>query len=180
MNRLASTLWFAIPLSVVVLLLVGWKITSGISAATSTETDDAGVRMVTVKEAIAHGKQLNATLPANDANAVAAMTWPVSEPATRFEYLEATSIIDPASIGSGIEPDIPYTYISDIDMASKYVATMTADGWTVEGMFRTAEYVDVYLASNGIMCRVIALPGYMKLLYPITSGVPDPERFING
>ncbi|WP_027088405.1 hypothetical protein [Cohnella panacarvi] len=178
MNR-PAILWFTIMLSVAVLLVVGWTIAGGFYDV-NAKTDEAEVRTVIVKEAIAHGKQLKTTLPANDAKTVAAIAWPASEPATRYEYLESSSIIDPVSIGGGIEPDIPFTYISDIATAAKYVATMVADGWTVEGTFRTAKYVDVYLAHNGMMCRVVAMPGYMKLLYPVQSGVPDPEKFING
>jgi len=180
LNKLAPTLWIGIPLTVVTLLLVGWKLTSGVTDATLTDTVDTENAEVTVNEVIAHGHQLQSTLPDNGANAVPAIEWPSSEPAKTFEYLGATTMIDPVSIGVGIEPDIPYTYMANIDMAAKYVATMAANGWTVEGTFRTAEYVDVYLASEDMMCRVIALPGYMKLLYPIPSGVPDPERYING
>ncbi|MFD0671962.1 hypothetical protein [Cohnella sp. GCM10027633] len=179
MSKLAPTLWIAAALAVAALLLIGWKTLEDADPSRAA-AEEAESPTIVIKEAIVRGDVFRLTVLATEEGAKAAIELSITEPAESFAYLPDTTIIDPASIGAGIEPDIPYTYASELEKTSIYLATMISDGWSNIGTYRDAAYADLYLAKNGIVCRVIAMPDFMKVLYPVRSELPDPERFING
>jgi len=108
----------------------------------------------------------------------AAMERPAAQAVGNFGYLPGSLLIDPSSMEqAGIQPSIPFTYDATPEQSSIYLETLQADGWTIQGVYRTAIYLDYYLQKQELTARVIVLEDSMKVFGDVKPDLPDPRKF---
>ncbi|MFD0588522.1 hypothetical protein ACFQZE_10955 [Paenibacillus sp. GCM10027627] len=82
---------------------------------------------------------------------------------SKHEFIKDSALIQPASIGVGIEKSIPYTYNATLEQSAIYLETLQLSGWKMQSLKPGAFYLDFYLARSGENARVIILDGSLKV-----------------
>lgn len=85
--------------------------------------------------------------------------WKAADKYTVLDHAEipGTPIIDPVTLGIGIEPSIPFTYNALIGQSAVFLETLFFFDWHIEELQAGEYYLDLLIKKNNTEARIIVM-----------------------
>lgn len=97
--------------------------------------------------------------------------WKAADKYTVLDHAEipGTPIIDPVTLGIGIEPSIPFTYNALIGQSAVFLETLFFFDWHIEELQAGEYYLDLLIKKDNTEARIIVMNESLKVLHGGTN-----------